>query len=89
MRFTLEPGTKEFFVAPLPWRRPTSENAHGLLRRCFPGSAHVSGWCAEDLEADALAIDDRPHVSLARHALTDVYEEHLRSLRQTGVATTG
>lgn len=58
---TFETGTKVFFADPYsPWQRPTNENTNGLLRQCFPKDTDLSRWSAEDLEAVALAINNRP-----------------------------
>nr|WP_146771120.1 hypothetical protein [Prauserella muralis] len=44
---------------------------------------------AEDLEAVALALNNRPRKSLDWKTPAEVFDEQLRSLRQPGVATTG
>ncbi|MFC9285264.1 IS30 family transposase [Streptomyces sp. NPDC057052] len=60
-QFTLETGTKVFFADPhSPWQRPTNENTNGLLRQYFPKGTDLARWSAEDLEAVALAINNRP-----------------------------
>ncbi|MET7785001.1 IS30 family transposase, partial [Streptomyces sp. NPDC005388] len=59
-QFALETGTKVFFADPhSPWQRPTNENTNGLLRQYFPKGTDLSRWSAEDLEAVALAINNR------------------------------
>ncbi len=88
--FTLETGTKVFFADPhSPWQRPTNENTNGLLRQYFPKGTDLSRWSAEDLEAVALAINNRPRKTLDWKTPTEVLEEQLRSLQPPGVATTG
>ncbi|MFF9410787.1 IS30 family transposase [Streptomyces anandii] len=89
-QFALETGTKVFFADPhSPWQRPTNENTNGLLRQYFPKGTDLSRWSAEDLEAVALAINNRPRKILGWKTPAEVFEEQLRSLLQPGVATTG
>lgn len=88
-QFALETGTKVFFADPhSPWQRPTNENTNGLLRQYFPKGTDLSRWSAEDLEAVALAINNRPRKSLDWKTPAEVFEQQLRSLQQPGVATT-
>ncbi|MGW3957723.1 IS30 family transposase [Streptomyces sp. NPDC004752] len=85
----LETGTRVFFADPhSPWQRPTNENTNGLLRRYFPKGTDLSRWSAEDLEAVALAINNRPRKILGWKTPAEVFAEQLRSLQQPGVATT-
>jgi IS30 family transposase len=89
-QFALETGTRVFFADPhSPWQRPTNENTNGLLRQYFPKGTDLSRWSAEDLEAIALAINNRPRKILGWKTPAEVFEEQLRSLQQPGVATTG
>ncbi len=89
-QFALDTGTKVFFADPhSPWQRPTNENTNGLLRQYFPKGTDLSRWSAEDLEAVALAINNRPRKSLDWKTPAEVFEQQLRSLQQPGVATTG
>jgi IS30 family transposase len=89
-QFALETGTKVFFADPhSPWQRPTNENTNGLLRQYFPKGTDLSRWSAEDLEAVALAINNRPRKILGWKTPAEVFTEQLRSLQQPGVATTG
>ncbi|NYV72758.1 IS30 family transposase [Streptomyces sp. UH6] len=89
-QFTLDTGTKVFFADPhSPWQRPTNENTNGLLRQYFPKGTDLARWSAEDLEAVALAINNRPRKILGWKTPVEVFGEQLRSLQQPGVATTG
>ena len=89
-QFVLDTGTKVFFADPhSPWQRPTNENTNGLLRQYFPKGTDLSRWSAADLEAVALALNNRPRKSLDWKTPSEVFEEQLSSLQQPGVATTG
>ncbi|WP_418275469.1 IS30 family transposase [Isoptericola jiangsuensis] len=88
--FALETGTKVFFADPhSPWQRPTNENTNGLLRQYFPKGTDLSRWSADDLEAVALAVNNRPRKVLGWKTPAEVFAEQLLSLQQPGVASTG
>lgn len=88
-QFTLDTGTRVFFADPhSPWQRPTNENTNGLLRQYFPKGTDLSRWSAEDLEAVALALNNRPRKILGWRTPAEVFEQQLCSLQQAGVATT-
>jgi len=88
-QFALDTGTRVYFADPhSPWQRPTNENTNGLLRQYFPKGTDLSRWPAADLEAVALAINNRPRKSLGWKTPAEVFEEQLRSIQQTSVATT-
>jgi IS30 family transposase len=88
-QLALETGTRVFFADPhSPWQRPTNENTNGLLRQYFPKGTDLSRWSAEDLEAVAYALNNRPRKILGWRTPAEVFEEQLRSLQQAGVAST-
>jgi IS30 family transposase len=89
-QLTLATGTRVFFADPhSPWQRPTNENTNGVLRQYFPKGTDLSRWSAEDLEAVALAVNNRPRKVLGWRTPAEVFEEQLRSVNQSGVASTG
>ena len=89
-QFTLDTGTKVFFADPhLPWQRPTNENTNGLLRQYFPKGTDLSRWSAEDLEAVALALNNRPRKILGWRTPAEVFDEQIQLLATGGVASTG
>ena len=81
-QLTLETGTKVFFADPhSPWQRATNENTNGLLRQYFPKGTDLSRWSAEDLEAVALALNNRPRKVLNWKTPAEVFFEQLQSLQ--------
>ena len=90
VQLTLDTGTKVFFADPhSPWQRPSNENTNGLLRQYFPKGTDLTRWSAEDLEAVALALNNRPRKVLGWKTPAEAFAEQLRSIQQAGVASTG
>ena len=88
--FRVETGIPVFFADPhSPWQRGTNENTNGLLRQYFPKGTDLSRWSATEIEAVASALNSRPRKTLGWKTPVEAFDEHLRSLQQVGVATTG
>lgn len=88
-QFAFETGTKVYFADPhSPWQRPTNENTNGVLRQYFPKGTDLSRWSADELEAVALAVNNRPRKVLGWKTPAEVFEEQLQSVQQPGVAST-
>ena len=85
-RFAFDTGTRVFFADPhSPWQRPTNENTNGLLRQYFPKGTELSRRSAGDLEAVALAINNRPRKILGWKTPAEVFDEQLRSFQPPGL----
>ena len=81
-QLTVDTGTRVFFADPhSPWQRPSNENTNGLLRQYFPKGTDLSRWSPEDLEAVALAVNNRPRKVLGWKTPAEVFAEQLQSLQ--------
>ena len=88
--FTVETGIRVFFADPRsPWQRGTNENTNGLLRQYFPKGTDLARWSNDDLEAVAAEINSRPRKVLGWRTPAEAFDDHIRSLQQAGVASTG
>lgn len=88
-QFALETGTQVYFADPhAPWQRPTNENTNGFLRQYFPKGTDLSRWSAQELEAVAYTLNNRPRKVLGWRTPAEVFAGQLHSLDNTGVATT-
>ena len=88
--FTVETNIPVYFADPKsPWQRGTNENTNGLLRHYFPKGTDLARWTAEEISAVADTLNTRPRKTLAWRTPAEALNEHLRSLQQPGVATTG
>jgi len=85
----IETGLAVYFCDPQsPWQRGTNENTNGLLRQYFPRGTDLTRHSREDLEAVALALNNRPRKTLEWKTPAEALDELLSSEQQTGVATT-
>ncbi len=59
------------------------------LRQYFPKGADLSRWGIDELQAVAFTLNNRPRKTLAWKTPAEALNEHLLSLQEAGVTTTG
>jgi IS30 family transposase len=85
-----ETGMAIYFCEPRsPWQRGSNENLNGLLRQYFPKGTDLSRYGAQELNAVAQAINNRPRKTLGWRTAAEAFAEHLSALKQGSVATIG
>lgn len=66
----------------------TWKNTNGLLRQYFPKGTDLSRWSAEELQAVAATLNDRPRKKLGWRTPAEALQEQLESRQAESVATT-
>lgn len=88
-QFTAQSWVRVFFADPRsPWQRGTNENTNGLLRQYFPKGTDLARWSAEEIEAVAHVLNNRPRKVLGWKTPFEAFNAQLLSTLD-GVARTG
>jgi IS30 family transposase len=87
-QFKIETGLPVYFADPhSPWQRGSNENTNGLLRQYFPKGTDLARWSAEEIEAVAATLNNRPRKTLGWKTPAEALNQQLLSLQQAGVAS--
>ena len=89
--FKVETGVPVYFADPhSPWQRGSNENTNGLLRQYFPKGTDLSRWSAEEIEAVAATLNNRPRMTLHWQTPAEALDVLLSNPNGSpGVALTG
>jgi IS30 family transposase len=88
--FKVETGIPVYFADPhSPWQRGPNENTNGLLRQYFPKGTDLARWNAEEIDAVAATLNNRPRKTLEWKTPAEALDDLLVSAQQGSVATIG